>query len=100
MTEHASVLSPWPAACIRAGPLERSPRTNCGDRVAFRVADAFLPDPKTLTTALLETDELEGTVIGFSDYGQASGIFVLVEVIHKHTVVLPVDKLRLATSGA
>ena len=75
-------------------PRERRLSTRKGDRVTFRIADAFLPDAEALRATFSESSELEGTVVDFSDSGEASRVFALVEVIQRHTVVLPVDKLR------
>jgi hypothetical protein len=75
--------------------VERSASTGKGDRVNFRIADAFLPDPETLREIFSDTAELEGTIVDFSDSGQDSRAFALVEVIQRHVVVLPVKKLRL-----
>jgi len=41
-----------------------------------------------------DTAELEGTVLGFSDSGEAPRVFAVVEVFQKHSVVVPVAKLK------
>jgi hypothetical protein len=53
-----------------------------------------LPASEVLRVAFSGTEELEGTVAGFSDSGSAPQAFALVEVIYKHTVVVPVEKLK------
>jgi hypothetical protein len=62
--------------------------------VVFQISDAFLPDSAALKIAFSDLSELEGTVVGFSDSGDARSVFALVEVIQKRTVVVPVENLR------
>ena len=47
-----------------------------------------------LKAAFADRSELEGTVVGFSDSGDARRVFALVEVIQKRTIVVPVDHLQ------
>jgi len=69
--------------------------TSRGDKVVFRIADAFVPSAEELKVDFPDRAELEGTVVDFSDSGGSSNAFVIVEVIQKHTVVLPIKKLKL-----
>jgi hypothetical protein len=62
--------------------------------VVFRISDAFLPDSTVLKLAFADATELEGTVVGFSDSGNARRFFALIEVTQKKTVVVPVENLR------
>jgi hypothetical protein len=68
--------------------------TEKGDKVSFRVSDVFLPEAEELRGAWAETAEVGGTVVDFSDSGSASRVFAVVEVVQRHTVVVPVEKLR------
>jgi len=45
--------------------------------------------------ALSLDTELEGRIVGFSDSGNVERAFAVVEVVRRHTVVIPVDRLRL-----
>jgi len=66
-----------------------------GDKVRFQVADIFLPTRDDLPQVLATAQELEGTVMDFSDSGPQPCVFAVVDVIAHHNVVLPVDKLEL-----
>jgi len=72
----------------------RRSRTRTGERVVFSISDVFLPASEALRIAFSGTDELEGTVAGFSDSGGTPRAFALVEVTYKHAIVVPVDKLK------
>ena len=39
-------------------------------------------------------DEMEGTIVDFSDSGQRPRFFALVDVVRRQTLVVPVDKLH------
>jgi hypothetical protein len=87
---------------VIVGPWEYAPAielegasTNKGDRVAFRVADLYLPAPEEMLAAFSASTELDGTVLDFSDAGGVSRVFAVVRVIQERTVVVPVEKLRL-----
>ncbi|HEV2275128.1 MAG TPA: hypothetical protein VGR96_13240 [Acidobacteriaceae bacterium] len=55
-----------------------------------------MPDdlPKALTTAPV----LEGIVREFSDSGPQPSVFAIVEVIVRHNLVVPVEKLQVVKS--
>jgi hypothetical protein len=44
-------------------------------------------------TAPAAEDELEGTIVDFSDSGQRARVFAVIDVIRKQIVVVPVEKL-------
>jgi hypothetical protein len=71
----------------------RSP-TEKGDKVSFRVSDVFLPDAAEMQAAWADTAEIDGTIVDFSDSGDASRVFAVVEIVQKQSVVVPVAKLR------
>ena len=68
--------------------------TEKGDRVSFLTSDVFLPDLDELCAPWNHEAEVEGTVIDFSDSGEASRVFAVVEVLQKQTVVVPIAKLN------
>jgi hypothetical protein len=47
-----------------------------------------------------ENAEVEGTILDFSDSGNVLRAFAVVDVIQRHTVILPVSKLRLISDPA
>jgi hypothetical protein len=83
------------ALCERRNP------TRTGDRVAFKISDAFLPGSEEIRAGFWDVGEVEGTIMDFSDSGTAARAFALVEVVHKQTIVVPTERLRiLGTSGS
>jgi len=73
--------------------------TETGERVVFLISDAFLPDAAALRAAFADERELEGTVVGFSDWGDARRVFAVVEVIQQRNIVVPVESLRRPGGG-
>ena len=68
--------------------------TQKGDTVWFCISDAFLPSADEL--GVFATDEkVEGTVIDFSDSGPKPAYFAVIDVIRRHTVVVPVEKVGI-----
>jgi hypothetical protein len=41
-----------------------------------------------------DSDEVEGTIVDFSDSGEAARVFAVIEVIQRQTVVVPSAKLK------
>jgi hypothetical protein len=62
--------------------------------VTFRSSDAFLPDSDTIYAHPEGAEELEGTIVGFSDSGDIIRAFALVEVLLKRIVIVRSDRLR------
>lgn len=60
----------------------------------FSVADVFLPSPDGVFVAGPGEEEVEGTVVDFSDSSSKARVFAVVDVFLKQTVVVPVEKLR------
>lgn len=60
----------------------------------FNVSDVFLPNPEGVFSAAPGEEEVEGTVVNFSDSGSKVRVFAVVDVIRRQTVVVPVEKLR------
>ena len=85
----------WSAACIARrhwASIEKGDDTGKGDKVRFRIGEVFLPGAAEWHAA---SDEVEGTITGFSDSGGVERVFALVEVVEKRVLVVPVDKLKL-----
>ncbi len=61
----------------------------------FHVSDAFLPSPAELHAAFSGAEELEGTVIDFSDSGKTHRAFALIEVTQQRTVIIPTRRLEM-----
>jgi len=66
--------------------------------VRFHLADVFLPNAVDLRAVFRDDEEIEGTVIDFSDSGNRQNAFAVVEIIRKQTVIIPIEKLQ-AGSG-
>ena len=79
-----------PSASEGVGPLIHE-----GDTVRFQVADIFLPAADDLPKSFTSADQLEGTVVNFSDSGSLPHVFAVVDVIAHHSVIIPVEKLQL-----
>jgi hypothetical protein len=47
-----------------------------------------------LAKALTSADELEGTVVNFSDSGLLPRVFAVVDVIARRSFVVPVERLQ------
>ena len=61
----------------------------------FRFSDVFLPSPEAILAAPSAEEELEGTILDFSDSGQKIKVFAVVDVVRRQTVVVPVQKLEV-----
>ena len=59
------------------------------------MSDVFLPHAEEVLPAMVITDEVEGTVVGFSDSGGLSRAFAVIEVVRRQEVIVPVEKLRV-----
>jgi hypothetical protein len=71
---------------------EGSRVTQIGDHVRFAAVDVFLPG--TGAGAAPDSEELDGTVVEFSDSGDRKRAFALVEVVRRQLMVVPVEKLH------
>jgi hypothetical protein len=78
---------------------EVDPLIHEGDKVRFQVVDIFLPAADDLPKSLTPADQLEGTVVNFSDSGLLPRVFAVVDVIARLSVVVPVEKLQLQNLG-
>jgi len=96
-----SLFLDWPRSCERGPSLafdvaggRGAPPTQKGDRVAFLLSDAFLPEAEEARAGQCREGEVEGTLLDFSDSGDVERAFAVVEVIERQTMVVPVEKLR------
>lgn len=63
----------------------------------FRSCDVFLPSSEDLGQGPPPDTEVEGAIVDFSDWGFKRRAFAVVELNDEETMVVPVEKLRLAT---
>jgi hypothetical protein len=86
----------WLSKCYGEFVSRKESLTRKGDKVRFLSSDIFLPERRDLS--LLAADEqLQGTVVEFSDSGSNVQVFAIVHVVKKQSVVVPIDKLELVT---
>ncbi len=70
--------------------------TRENDRVRFAIASIFLPSSEEVTRLMPGVQTLEGTIVGFSDSGERPRAFAVIEVLQRHTFVVPVERLQPA----
>jgi hypothetical protein len=63
--------------------------------VRFQIAAVFLPSPGGVPLAIEEDQELEGTILDFSDSGSKPRIFAVVEVVRTQSYIVPVERLEV-----
>lgn len=68
--------------------------TEVGDKVRFSLSDVFLPNPEGVWVAAPGEEQVEGTVVDFSDSSSKARVFAVVDVFLRQTVIVPVEKLR------
>ena len=68
-----------------------------GDRVSFRIADVFLPEPAEVLANLTDELEANGVVMEFSDSGSNLRAYAVVRITPQQAVLLPVGALRVLT---
>jgi hypothetical protein len=66
-----------------------------GDRVSFRIADVFLPEPPEVLASLTADIEANGVVVEFSDSGSSPRAYAVVRITAQQSVLLPVGSLRI-----
>jgi hypothetical protein len=64
-----------------------------GDRVSFRIADVFLPEPYEVLANLTPEVEANGVVVEFSDSGSSPREYAVVRITAQQSVLLPVGAL-------
>ncbi|HEV2387317.1 MAG TPA: hypothetical protein VGS20_08685 [Candidatus Acidoferrales bacterium] len=63
--------------------------------MVFRLSDVFLPSWEEAPGSLPDAEEIEGTVVDFSDSGSLACVFAVVEIVRRQTVIVPIERLRL-----
>lgn len=62
-----------------------------GVKVRFKAQDVYLPGVKEVLTNLTERVELIGILVDFSDSGDQSNVFAVVQVAGVQNVIVPVN---------
>jgi hypothetical protein len=70
-----------------------------GDRMSFRIADVFLPEPSEVLANLTPEVETNGVVVEFSDSGSRPPAHAVVRITGQQSVLLPVGALRVVDNG-
>lgn len=70
-----------------------------GDRVSFRIADVFLPEPSEVLAKLTPEAEANGVVVEFSDSGNHQCAYAVVRITTEQSVLLPVGALQVLSRG-
>ena len=66
-----------------------------GDRVSFRIADVFLPEPAEVLSKLSMETETNGVIVQFSDSGTDLRAYAVVRITAEQSVLLPVGALHV-----
>ena len=69
-----------------------------GDRVSFRIADVFLPEPSEVRAKLTLEVETNGVIVEFSDSGYNQRAYPVARITTQQSVQLPVNALRVLKS--
>jgi len=68
--------------------------------VRFHAADVFLTNLGGKGVGQAQEEELEGTIVGFSDSGPKLRFFAVIEVVRTESMVVPLERLELVESRA
>src|SRR5215469_14874753 len=79
----------------RANGMATGVGAQIGDRVCFRIADVFLPEPSEVLANLTADVEANGVVVEFSDSGSSPRAYAVVRITAQQSVLLPVGSLRI-----
>jgi hypothetical protein len=66
-----------------------------GDRVSFKISDAFLPEPAEVLASLTVEAETNGVIVEFSDSGNSPRAYAVVQITPQQKIVLPLNALQL-----
>jgi len=66
-----------------------------GDRVSFRISDAFLPEPAEVLASLTVEAETNGVIVEFSDSGNSPRKYAVVQITPQQKVLIPVNALHV-----
>jgi hypothetical protein len=75
--------------------MHSEPTAQIGDRVMFRIADVFLPEPSEVLAKLTPEVETTGELVEFSDSGSSPRAYAVVRMTEQQSVLLPVAALRV-----
>lgn len=70
-----------------------------GDRVSFRIADVYLPEPAEVLANLTGDVEARGVIVEFSDSGSRPRAYAVVRITPEQVVLLPVGALQLCRAS-
>ena len=62
----------------------------------FLASEVFLANQEDLVDAHAGSSEMEGVIVDFSDSGNRPRAFAVVELATGQTIVVPVDKMKMA----
>ena len=74
-------------------------RAQVGDRVSFKLADIFLPEPSEVLAHLTPEVEANGVVVEFSDSGSDQRAYAVVRLSPQQAVLLPVTAIRVVPAA-
>jgi hypothetical protein len=66
-----------------------------GDRVSFKISDAFLPEPAEVLASLTVEAETNGVIVEFSDSGNSPRAYAVVQITPQQKIVLPLNALQV-----
>ena len=75
--------------------METGGNAQIGDRVSFRLADVFLPEPAEVMANLTADVEANGVIVEFSDSGNDQRAYAVVRLSPQQAVLLPVTAIRV-----
>lgn len=75
--------------------MESEGSAQIGDRVSFKLADVFLPEPSEVMANLTPDMETNGVVMEFSDSGSTPQAYAVVRITAKQSVLVPAGSLRV-----
>ena len=79
--------------------METGGRAQVGDRVSFKLADIFLPEPSEVLAHLTPEVEANGVVVEFSDSGSDQRAYAVVRISPQQAVLLPVTAIRVISAA-
>jgi len=77
----------------------REAGTDIGSRVRFSAHNIFLPNQEEAESLTSGNEEFDGVITGFSDSGEVTKAYAVVEVVRKLSFVVPVPDLRLVSDS-
>jgi hypothetical protein len=75
--------------------METGGNAQVGDRVSFRLADVFLPEPSEVMANLTTEVEANGVIVEFSDSGSDQRAYAVVRISANQAVLLPMAAIHV-----